>query len=77
MTFLANVSDETSGINRVYFVVDCTFIGSFTEPPYEVSWIGFLFVVCLKFMRTGDWEYLPHCIPYDNAGNTIMSPTKK
>jgi hypothetical protein len=75
--FSTNASDNTSGINRVEIWCDYQILRSYTGPPYEVAWVGWSFLVCWKFGRTGDWGYLPHCIPYDNAGNTPMSPMKK
>lgn len=75
--FSANVNDKTSGINRVEIIADHQILRSFTGPPYEVAWIGFGFVLLWKFLRTGDWGYLPHCEPYDNAGNTAIAPMKK
>jgi hypothetical protein len=68
----ANVSDATSGINRVEFYIDNSLIGSITAPPYEFIWMGFMFIILLKFIRYGD-DYLPLIIPYDNAGNTPMN----
>jgi hypothetical protein len=75
--FSTNASDNTSGINRVEIWCDHQILGSYPGPPYEAAWVGWSFIVCWKFRRTGDWGYLPHCIAYDNAGNTPMSPSKK
>jgi hypothetical protein len=73
--FIANFHDPTSGINRVDFIIDNNFI-EFTTPPYEAYWSGLMFLVYLKFVWTGDWEIPPHFIPYDNAGNSPMQPSK-
>jgi hypothetical protein len=75
--FSTNANDKTSGINRVEIIANNQTLGSFTEPPYEVAWIGFGFILFWKFVMTGDWGYLPHCQPYDNAGNTAIAPMKK
>jgi hypothetical protein len=75
--YTANASDEISGINRVEFYIDSTFINNDTEPPYEAFWTGFWFILWLKYRKTGDMSYLPMCIPYDNAGNCPMSPSFK
>jgi hypothetical protein len=68
----ANVSDATSGINRVEFYIDNSLIGSMTEPPYDIVWTGFMFIILLKFIRYGD-DYLPLIVPYDYAGNTPIN----
>jgi hypothetical protein len=75
--FSTNVSDATSGINRVDIIADNKILRTYTGPPYEVAWVGWGFLLCWKFGITGDWGYLPHCASYDNAGNTIMSPMKR
>ena len=56
--FIADVSDETSGINRVKFFVDSEYVGEVTEAPYEWEW-------------SGDW-YDAESIVYDNAGNLAI-----
>lgn len=72
--FTADVSDGTSGINRVEFYIDCTLIKTDTAPPYDAFWTGFMFIIRFKWMHNGDTEILPNCIPYDNAGNFPESP---
>jgi hypothetical protein len=56
----ANVTDATSGIDKVDFYVDDDFIGNVSAPgPYVIHYIG--------------KGKLAQAIPYDNAGNTCMS----
>jgi len=72
--FTADVYDNMSGINSVLFYIDCTLLANLTSPPYDYSIkvrLGFMFMIYLKFRRTGDRSCLPHFEPYDNAGNTI------
>lgn len=70
---MADVYDNTSGINSVFFIIDDLWYNS-TSSPYEAYWTGLMFLVFWKFRITDDWGYLPHCIPYDNAGNSGMQP---
>jgi hypothetical protein len=58
---IADVSDETSGVNRVEFYVDKKLIGTVTEEPYEYEWSG---------IGTG---HIVQAIVYDNAGNEAIS----
>jgi hypothetical protein len=76
--FTANVYDSTSGVNCVLIFIDCQLIANLTSSPYEICMRfrpGFMFMVYWKFR--GNFEYLPHCIPYDNAGNTIEQPNSQ
>jgi len=57
--FIADVFDETSGVNRVEFYVDGGFIGTVTEEPYEYEWSGTV-------------ERVAQAIVYDNAGNMAI-----
>jgi hypothetical protein len=75
--FTADVYDAMSGINSVMFIINCEIITNLTSPPYEYSikvGLGFMFMIHWKFRRTGDWEYLPSCLTYDNAGNSPIRP---
>lgn len=72
--FTANVSDETSGINRVVFYILFTkCIGNDTEPPYQVIWTGCLLMINIWAFLKG-WWYGPQAIPVDNAGNMGINP---
>jgi uncharacterized lipoprotein NlpE involved in copper resistance len=53
-----NVSDETSGVDKVEFYLDGEYLGEVTEPPFE--W------VCSK-------KGTAQAIVYDNAGNEAIS----
>jgi hypothetical protein len=70
--FVENVTDNASGTNRTVFSINRETIGVCTEPPYIVYWSGLMRLIFLKFNLFGDYYYLPHCIPYDNAGNSPM-----
>jgi len=72
--FIADVSDNTSGINRVEFYSDSKFIGICTAPPYTIFWKGLYFLIRLKFFLTANWDILPKCTVYDNAGNVYYLP---
>lgn len=58
--FIADVFDETSGINRVEFYVDGEFVGEVIEAPFEWKWSG-----------TND--HTVQAVVYDNAGNSAES----
>jgi hypothetical protein len=67
----ADVYDNTSGVNEVWFYIDNLWLND-TSPPYGIYWTGLMFLVCWKFNIFGDFYSLPGCVPYDNAGNSIM-----
>ena len=72
--FTANVSDDMSGVNRVVF-----YIANFTdtEPPYQVTWTGFLWWRSLiKFIYSllGGWIGYEVDV-FDNAGNGLPQPS--
>jgi hypothetical protein len=69
----ADVYDNMSGVNSVWMGVDDVW-ANLTSPPYGVFWSGLMFLVYWKFGRTGDFSILPHCEPYDNAGNSPLQP---
>lgn len=58
--FIAQVSDVSSGINKVVFYLDNILLGEITETPYEWTWMG-----------TG--SHSVKAISYDNAGNSKVS----
>jgi hypothetical protein len=60
----ADVSDETSGVNRVEFYIDFILIGTVTEEPYECE--------CPVVMGMG---HIEEAVVYDNAGNYKISET--
>ena len=57
--FIADVFDETSGINRVEFYADGEFVGEVTEAPFKFEW-------------SGDGHTV-QVVAYDNAGNSAES----
>ena len=57
--FIADVYDETSGIDRVEFYVGDEFVGEVTEAPFEWEYSG-----------SG---YTMQAVVYDNAGNSAES----
>ena len=61
--FVADVFDETSGVNRVEFYIDCILIGTVTEEPYEYEFSA----ICTA--------HIVDAIVYDNAGNYEIPPT--
>ena len=79
----ANVSDETSGINRVEFYFNDNFVNtSFTPGPYIVYWRGSMLLLRLKYLLFYHIRFSlfyfyvqPQCIVYDNAGNNVVSPS--
>jgi hypothetical protein len=79
---LANVSDETSGINRVEFYFNDNFVNtSYTPGPYIVYWRGSMRLLQLKYLLLYHIPFSlfyfyvqPQCIVYDNAGNYVISP---
>lgn len=78
----AEVSDETSGINRVEFYFNDTFVNtSFAPGPYMVYWKGSMLLLLLKCLLFYHIPFSlfyfyvqPQCIVYDNAGNNVISP---
>jgi hypothetical protein len=80
---LANVSDETSGINRVEFYFNNNFVNtSFAPGPYIVYWRGCMLLLRLKYLLFYHIPFSlfyfyvqPQCIVYDNAGNYVISPS--
>jgi hypothetical protein len=75
--FVANVSDNTSGINRVEFYFNDKFLGTcFAPGPYIAYWKGCMLLLRLKYLflyHIPFWA-TPQCAVYDNAGNYYLSP---
>jgi hypothetical protein len=66
--FSVNASDDTSGVNRVWFL----FTDSFDfEPPYQVNWHGCYWLTWLSMIG---YIYFPVMV-WDNAGNYISQPS--
>jgi len=76
--FFVNASDETSGINRVEFYIDCRLIGVDTRLPYEIIW-SYNFMTWLRLFilinLMGQWWCGLEVIAIDNAGNTPINPS--
>ena len=62
VTFTANPSDATSGVNRVEFYLDDEYQQTDTNDPYQYTW-------------TGASKHFVYAIAYDNAGNFEQSET--
>jgi hypothetical protein len=71
--FTADVTDNTSGINRVEFSVGHTIVGYDDTPPYVYVWKGFMIQVWLKSKKIIPRD-LVQSIAYDNAGHATQSP---
>jgi len=57
----ASVFEEISGVKKVEFYIENNLVGSDTNPPYEMLWLGWMFG---KIIKT---------IAYDNAGNSATT----
>jgi hypothetical protein len=66
--FSVNASDDTSGVNRVWFLITDSID---TEPPYQVNWKGCYWLTWLSMIGQ---IYFPVMV-WDNAGNYISQPS--
>jgi hypothetical protein len=73
--YTANVSDNTSGINRVEFYLDDQLVGTCSTYPYIYYWMGVLFFYRLKNLILYHTTWIvANCVAYDDAGNNQVPP---